>query len=185
MAQALPVTKATSNVAAAAEVFLEYGEFIQTVIRLNIPDPHEAHDFLHDFFLSLVANPIPPDVTNLKTYLYRAMLHDILDIRRQHIIRSSILKDCRYSRIPAPANAPESVLMDREEVLKLFDLIEKRLSRTEAEAVSLRFREDFTTEEAARRMNIKPRTVSRYVSVGLDKLRQLVSEGQRCNHEDI
>ena len=186
MSQALPVNnKASHSVAAAAEVFLEHGEFIRTVIRWNLPDAGEAHDFFHDFFLSLVANPIPPHITNIRSYLYRAILHDIVDTRRRRMIQWSVLQECHVCcRPPAPTNAPDTVVMDREETLKLFDMIERRLSRTEAEAVNLRFREDYTTEEAARRMNIKPRTLSRYLSVGLDKLRHFISEDEEYSHED-
>lgn len=180
MSQVLPVNnKASHNVTAAAEIFLEYGEFIRAVIATRLPDESEAHDFFHDFFVSLVANPVPPRITNVKSYLYRAIGHDIVDVRRRYMIRTSTLKQCRFpDNAIVTHNTPDTVVMDREEVVRLFDLIQSRLSRTEAEAVNLRFREDFTTEEAARRMNIKPRTLSRYVSVGLEKLRQCMSEGQ-------
>lgn len=179
MSQALPINnKASHNVTAAAEVFLEYGEFIRAIIRSRVPDEGEAHDFFHDFFVSLVTNPIPRHVTNVKSYLYRAIINDLVDARRRRMIQQSVLQECRFYERSRAANTPDTVVMDREEVLRLFDLIESRLSRTEAEAVNLRFRQDHTTEEAARRMNIKPRTLSRYVSVGLEKLRQCMSEGQ-------
>jgi len=187
LSQALPVKRRLRHsVKAAAEIFLEHGEFIRTVIRLNVKDAHEAHDFYHDFFLSIVANPIPSYVTNIRSYLYRAIVNDIVDYRRHLIVHQSAVETCGiYSRTGVLPDTPDTVVMDKEQALKLFNLIETRLSPTEAEAVTLRFRDNYTNAEAARRMKIKPKTLSRYVSVGLEKLRQLVSDGEGYNDEDI
>ena len=180
MAQVLSLdNKNGQNVTAAAEVFLEYGDFIRAVIHFNLPNPAEAHDFLHDFFLTLVANPIPANAIHIKRFLYRSIMYDILDHRRRRMIQKSALRNrVVYGRTAQPNN-PDNVIMDREQLLRLFDLVESRLTRTEATAVTLRFREDYSTEEAARQMNIKPRTVSKYVYTGLEKLRRIVS------HEEV
>ena len=61
--------------------------------------------------------------------------------------------------------------METEETSKMFELIERRLPPNEALAVRLRYRSNCSTGEAAKQMGVKPRSVSRYVSVGLKKFR--------------
>ena len=165
------------NVEAAARVFLEHGEYIRTVIRQKVRNKAEVEDFVQDFFLSLVSKPLPLDVRNIRSYLYRAIMNDIIDSRRRlRLYHAAIREHHAYSVSTNAQDDPGSVLAAIEETVKFFGAIEERLNCSEAQAVILRYRDDCSTKEAARRMKVKPQTVSRYLSVGLNKLREFLSQ---------
>ncbi len=172
------------SVEAAARVFLEHGEFIRTVIRQKVRNKAEVEDFVQDFFLSLVSRPLPGDVRNIRSYLYRAIMNDIVDSRRRlRLYHAAIREHHTYSVSTNAQDEPGSVLADIEETVKFFGSIEERLSSSEAQAVILRYRDDCSTKEAARKMKVKPQTVSRYLSVGLSKLREFLSQAGEDNDD--
>jgi len=59
-----------------------------------------------------------------------------------------------------------------DHVQKMLQTAKIRLSPREAQAVLLRFQENCCPLETAYKMGVKPQTVNRYVSVGLDKIRK-------------
>jgi RNA polymerase sigma factor (sigma-70 family) len=67
---------------------------------------------------------------------------------------------------------PENALIRTEEMSKMFELIEKRLPRSEAQAIVLRYRNHHTIKEVAEKMDVNSRSISRYISKGLSKIRQ-------------
>lgn len=71
------------RVGLAAEVFGKYGDEILTVIRCNEDDRSRANDIFQAFFVSLVRRPIPPDVKNVREYLYKAVTSGVIDFSRQ------------------------------------------------------------------------------------------------------
>ena len=83
----------SENVDKAYKVFAEHGNFIRAVIRSQVKNEAQAEDIFQDFFLALVAKPIPPDVKDLKSYLYKAINNDIVDaVRRMESYRSFAYK---------------------------------------------------------------------------------------------
>ncbi|MBA7664156.1 hypothetical protein ES703_72211 [subsurface metagenome] len=71
--------------------------------------------------------------------------------------------------------------MDIDEAKKMFELIERRLPPPQASALTLKYRDSYDTGEIAEKMRVKPRSVSRYASVGLEKIRCLLGKKQRGN----
>ena len=163
------------NVLAAFKTFAQYGNFIRDVIRSKLRNQDEADDVFQDFFLSLVSNPVPMGVKNIKSYLYRAITNDIVDaVRRTEAYKSHLRtynKDFNYSVNNAH---PESALMEKEEIDRMFELMERHLKEGERTAIKLRYMEQCSFNEVAEDMGVKPRSASRYVCVGLGKIRQLL-----------
>jgi RNA polymerase sigma factor (sigma-70 family) len=170
-----------SNVERAAEVFDEYGGFIRSVIRYHVRDKAEAEDLFQDIFLLLVAKPIPQDVQNVKGFLYRVISDTIKDaFRRIERYQAGMHRYAQHNARIAE-NRPENVVMGLEETKKMFELIERCLPSPEALALMLRYRDDYDTQEVAERMGVKPRSVSRYVSVGLKKIVLALGEKQESS----
>ena len=69
--------------------------------------------------------------------------------------------------------------METEEVEKMFELIHKHLPKNEATAMALRYKGDYNIHETAKKMDVKPKSVSRYLSAGTKKLRQVLGVGER------
>lgn len=172
---------APSNVDRAAEVFDKYGDFIRSVIRFHVKDEAEAKDLFQDLFLLLVAKPIPPEVQNVKTFLYKVISDTIKDAFRRIDRYQARIRRYAERNVQAFENRPANVLMEEEETKKMFELIERHLPSYEALAVKLRYRDKCDIEEAAEQMRVKPRTVSRYVSAGLKKIVDVFREEQGGN----
>jgi len=168
-----------SNVERAAEIFSEYGDFIFAIIRYQVSNDALAYDVFQDFFLSLVSRPIPAGVENIKSYLYRAITNDIIDaVRRVEKHQAMIHKYAGCLDYSINKSSPENALIEIEETNKMFKLIKGWLPRSEAQAITLRYRHNYNIKEVAKKMKVNNRTVSRYISVGLSKLRQFLTVKQ-------
>ena len=157
------------NVDRAAEVFGKYGDFIRSVTHFHVKNEAEAEDLFQDLFLSLVAKPIPQEVQNVKAFLYKVITDSVKDTFRRVERYQSRIRRYAERNVRIIENRPENVLMEAEETKKMFALIERHLPQKEALAVTLRYKDNCNTVEVAEKMGIKPRSVSRYVSVGLKK----------------
>jgi RNA polymerase sigma-70 factor (ECF subfamily) len=167
-----------SNVERAGEVFEEYGRFIHSVIRFHVKDESEAEDLFQDLFLFLVAKPIPDHVRNKEGFLFRVISDRAKDaLRRVDRYQAKMRRYARHS-VPAIEDRPEHVVMEVEEAQKTFELIEKRLPTAQSSALDLRYRRNYTISEVAERMGVTARSASKYICVGLTKIRQVVSEQQ-------
>ncbi len=71
------------NVGVAARIVSEYTDFIYMVICSQVQNKSRVDDIFQNFFISLVFKPIPEDVKNIKSYLYKAICNDIVDTQRQ------------------------------------------------------------------------------------------------------
>lgn len=166
----------TSDVDRAAEVFSKYGNFIRTVIYRHVENSALADDLFQDFFLSLVSKPIPANIQNIRGYLYKAITNDVVDaVRRVEKYKTRMDKYAECFNYSVNNNSPENALIKIEQTNKMFRLIEGRLRRSEARAVTLRYRNSYNITEAAKKMRVNNRTVTRYISVGLSKVRQLLA----------
>lgn len=169
---------APSNVDRAGQAFEEYGDFIRSVIGFYVKNETEAEDLFQDLFLSLISKSMPEEVQDVKAFLYKVISDMVKDAFRR--IDRYQAKIRRYAKHNAATieDCPENVLMEVEETKKMFELIERRLPPKEALAVTLRYRDNRDTGEVAKQMRVKPRSVSRYVSVGLRKVRCFFGEKQ-------
>ena len=66
----------------------------------------------------------------------------------------------------------------------MFKLIHLELPANEAKAIKLRFKDRHDRVKAAKIMGVDPSTVSRYVSVGIKKVRNSVDENKGGNHDN-
>ena len=173
---ALPSTDTndyTDNVDAAAKIFTEYGDFILMVIRYNVKNETQADDLFQDFFLSLVASPLPAGVQNVKGYLYRAITNKIIDaIHRVESYQNHMYKYAKHLNRSINKKTPENAFIEAEETKKMFELIEMRLRSSHAQAITLRYKNNYEIKEVARKMNVRNASVRKYIYVGLSKIRQ-------------
>lgn len=165
-----------TGVSAAAKVFAEYSDFIRGVIRYRINDEAQAEDLFQDFFLTLVLKPLPEGIRNTKGYLYRRIINSIVNAtHRVENYRARIRRYAERAKYSDTEYNPESDLIVAEETDRMLELIESRLPAREAEAVELRYKEEMSVPEVASEMDVDNRTVSRYISVGLCKIREMLA----------
>ena len=169
-------SSAPSKVDRAAEIFSKYGDFIRAVIRYQVANDAQADDLFQDFFVSLVSRPIPAGMQNIKSYLYRAITNDIVDAaHRVEKCKTLMHKYAECLDHSINKSTPENALIEKEQLDEMFALIKGRLPRSEARAITLRFGNNFNIKEIAKKIHVNNRTVSRYISAGLSKVRQFFS----------
>lgn len=165
-----------NQVLAAEDVFRQYGGFIRSIIYQQVADNAQlAEDIFQEFFLTLIGKPIPPETRDIKRYLYKAVTNRIIDSRRR--VKRYQHKLDRYAlHVGLPeAKHPGNELEEtrREDVNHL---LEHHTTSSEAQAVRLKFLEQHDIEEIANQMGINSRSVSRYITSGISKLRKQLSE---------
>ena len=75
----------------------------------------------------------------------------------------------------------EAAFLQTEEAQQLINQIQQHLSENEAKAILYRYQHECTLEETADKMGLQPKTISRYVSVGLKKIREIVKNKERAD----
>ena len=162
-----------NNVGTATEIFAEHKDFIHMVIYSQVKNKSRADDIFQEFFLSLVSKPIPQNVKNIKSYLYRAICNDIVDTQRQvERYHAQIQKYQERYNFSINNTEPENALIRDEQMNKMFGLIRGRLTSSQSQAIALRFGTNRTIREVAEKMGVKCTSVSRYISTGLRRMRQ-------------
>ena len=176
---ALPSTNTNmyeNNVLMVSELLTEHGNFIRAVIRSQVKNEDQVDDIYQDFFLSLVYRPIPKGVKNIKSYLYRAITNDIVDVaRRVEKYKTLMHKYVECLDYPINKNTPENALIEKEQLDKMFALIKGRLPNSESQAIFLRYRKHHSLKEVAEKMGVNDRSVSRYICIGLRKIRHFLA----------
>lgn len=161
----------------AVAIFNEYGDFIRAVIRFQAHERSWQEDLFQEFFLTLIRKPVPAEVRNIKSYLYRAIVHHVLDsVRARENYRRAMKKYAKKTRIPINNRSAESALIeDTEERNATIAYLARHLQEREAQAFLLRYRDNFSIGEIATRMGVNARTVSRYLSESLKRLRETLA----------
>ena len=157
---------------AAAKVFAEHGRFIRGVIRFHAHDEVHEDDLFQEFFLALVNSPLPSNVRNIRGYLYRAIINDAVDMtRRQEKYQRNLKKHAERTRISINKKTLEDAIEETDEIDCVFARLAKRLQPREAQVMSMRYRQDCSIGEIAAALGVNKRTVSRYLSSALSKIR--------------
>ena len=162
-----------NNVGTATEVFAEHRDFIHMVVYSQVKNKSHADDIFQNFFLSLVSTPIPHNVKNIKSYLYRAICNDIVDTQRQaERYNAQIHKYKERCDFSINNTEPENALIREEQLNKMLNLIKGRLTSSQSQAIALRYGTNHTVKEVAEEMGVKCTSVSRYICTGLRRIRQ-------------
>lgn len=170
----------SDNIKMVRKIFDEHGDYIRSVIRFNIKNETEADDLFQELFLSLVTSTraIPKDVKNIKRYLHEVIFYEITDSFRQMERYQSRIHKYAKGQKSMLEGEPETALMAADETKNMFRIIRNSLSQKEALAVTLRYKDNCDIKEIADKMKLKSRTVSRYITIGLRKIRQLLEVSQ-------
>ena len=170
-------TDGDENVRSASRIFAKYGDFIHNVIWSKADNKYEVDDLYQSFFLSLVSTPVPKDVKNIKSYLYQAIRNDIIDSNRRKQ-RSQIFLNNYSNDSDFSINKTGSTnAFNDENTEKIFRLIRGHLTPTESKALTMRFEKGCSNEDIAKETGVNKYSVSRYICIGLKKIRQILAAG--------
>lgn len=163
----------SENIVAATKIFEEHGAFIYNVFRYKTSDQSLVDDLFQDFFLALAANPVSLEGPQLRAYLYRAIVNDIRDaVRRVQRYRNLLNKYSENYNFAVNKQRTKNATSIEERVEAIIRNAWESLSPKETNAITLRYLKGYSTAEVAQKMQVKPETISRYICVGLCKMRQ-------------
>jgi RNA polymerase sigma-70 factor (ECF subfamily) len=161
------------NIDDAAELFAVHGDFLLRIFQRNLPE-QDAYDLWQDLFLSLITNPLPRHIPNVRNYLYRAAVNDIVDFRRRSQRHTEKMGEYSYWFKPDQFDdSPEQHLIDIESLAEIFGQIEQNLPATIRQAILDKHKNNMNHRQIAEKMNVKQKTVNRYISVGIKKIREI------------
>jgi RNA polymerase sigma factor (sigma-70 family) len=131
-----------------------------------------------DLFLSLVLKPLPRDIRNTRSFLYRVITARVIDkFRHENRMKALISKYARRKQ-GGQEEFQEDFLVETESAEKMFSLIQKHLPPNEALVIMLRYKHGFDISQTAKKMGVKPRSVSHYLSTAISKIRYVMKD--RC-----
>ena len=163
----------------AEEVFDRYGDEIRAMIDFNVKDKSSAEDIFHDLFVSIVKKPVPLGIENVRAYLYRAVSNDVVDrFRRARNHREGIQGYAEYRRDRAGEKEPQNVAIEAEETERMLQLIESHLPPRQANAFIQQCGVRRGASDAAAELGIDRRSVSRYLTEAIKKMRRIVSNNE-------
>lgn len=164
------------NLELASQIFDGYSDFIYSVIYAKVQNEEKADDIYQDFFISLISKPIPPSIKNIKGFLYRAIYNDITDsYRRVDRYKTNMKKYNQKIKTTINKSPSRNAFKEKEEIKEMLRLIHEQLPSSCSQAIILRYGDNLSIKEVAKKMNVKSSSVSRYISKGLKMLRLLLT----------
>jgi len=157
-------------------MFAEHEDFILAVIRSRCRRGFDVEDVYQDLFVYMVNKPVPDNVVSIRSYLYAAIVMRTNDAaRRVRRYRSSLYGYVEKKGFCGREDSPERMVLLKEDAGRALRLIEKGvLKRSEARAIKLRYMNNWGPKDVADEMGVDVRSVSRYISVGLKRIRLLM-----------
>ncbi len=172
-------TKVETKVEQAAQIFDDYAAEIYSIILFNVNDSSIADDIFQDLFLTFIQKPIPSNTRNIKAYIFKTITNDISDtVRQAKNYHQRLTRYAEGKKHLMITGNPEDTAIQAEQMRKLFDLIEKQLPPRQAQAIFLRYMDNRSTTEAAKKMGVSKTTISKYVWLGLKKIQQLFARSK-------
>ncbi len=133
-------------------------------------------DLFQDFYISLVAKPIPEKIINIKSFLYKAIINHLSSSSKR--IRAYEKKIQNYQKnfdfIVNKMESTSALLIREESNNDIFEVIKKNTPKKKYMAIVLRYRDGYSIKEVADKMGIKYSSVTRYLSTGLRKIRHCI-----------
>ena len=133
--------------------------------RVLLGDDEEAEDVVQDIFLRVARNDIPPKSDN---YLLVAVRNACLNR-----IRQKQLHEKMRNLLPIDADAdfqPIDKELERLEDIAAF--VNEQMEEPHRSIFHLRFDEDLTIAEIARRLGLNPNTTYKYLAQCMEHIRQ-------------
>jgi RNA polymerase sigma factor (sigma-70 family) len=156
-------------------IFAEHEPAIRAMIRHHARSRDEEEDIYQNLYLSLVCNPIPAPLTNTLAYLDTVIKNDIIDAARRRKSHREMLDRYVAGYTPEPSQSdPQEAAIRAEEIRRVAEFVQTSLPAHEARAVLERYGHGRGTADAAQSMQVKKRTVSRYLCRGLKRIREAV-----------
>ena len=133
--------------------------------RVLLGDDEEAEDVVQDIFLRVARNDIPPKNDN---YLLVAVRNACLNRIRQKQLHEKV-----RNLLPIDADADfQPIDKEQERLEDIAAFVDNQMEEPHRSVFHLRFDEDLTIAEIARRLGLNPNTTYKYLAQCMEHIRQ-------------
>ena len=133
--------------------------------RVLLGDDEEAEDVVQDIFLRVARNDIPPKNDN---YLLVAVRNACLNRIRQKQLHEKV-----RNLLPIDADADFQPIDKQQERLEdIAAFVDGQMEEPHSSIFHLRFDEDLTIADIARRLGLNPNTTYKYLAQCMEHIRQ-------------
>ena len=133
--------------------------------RVLLGDDEEAEDVVQDIFLRVARNDIPPKSDN---YLLVAVRNDCLNRIRQKQLHEKV-----KNLLPIDADADfQPIDKEQERLEDIASFVDGQMQEPHRSIFHLRFDDDLTIADIARRLGLNPNTTYKYLAQCLEHIRK-------------
>ena len=140
-----------------------YSEMIHQA-RVLLGDDGEAEDVVQDIFLRITDSDIPPkNDSYLLTAVRNACLNEIRQMQLHERVKNLLPIETEIDQQP--------IDKQQEQLDNISAFVDEQLEEPQRSIFYLRFNEDLTIAEIARRLGLNPNTVYKYLALSIQKIR--------------
>ena len=140
-----------------------YSEMIH-LARVMLGDDGEAEDVVQDIFLRIADSDIPPkNDSYLLTAVRNACLNEIRQMQLHERVKNLLPTENEIDQQP--------IDKQQEQLDNISAFVDEQLEEPQRSIFHLRFDEDLTIAEIARRLGLNPNTAYKYLALSIQKIR--------------
>ena len=140
-----------------------YSEMIH-LARVLLGDDGEAEDVVQDIFLRIADSDIPPkNDSYLLTAVRNACLNEIRQMQLHERVKNLLPIETEIDQQP--------IDKQQEQLDNISAFVDEQLEEPQRSIFHLRFNEDLTIAEIARRLGLNPNTAYKYLALSIQKIR--------------
>ena len=140
-----------------------YSEMIH-LARVLLGDDGEAEDVVQDIFLRIADSDIPPKSDSyLLTAVRNACLNEIRQMQLHERVKNLLPIETEIDQQP--------IDKQQEQIDNISAFADEQLEEPQRSIFHLRFNEDLTIAEIARRLGLNPNTAYKYLAQSIQKIR--------------
>ena len=140
-----------------------YSEMIH-LARVMLGDDGEAEDVVQDIFLRIADSDIPPkNDSYLLTAVRNACLNEIRQMQLHERVKKLLPTENEIDQQPIDKH--------QEQLDNISAFVDEQLEEPQRSIFHLRFDEDLTIAEIARRLGLNPNTAYKYLAQSIQKIR--------------
>ncbi len=158
-----------------SDIFSQHSDFIWSIIRTKVNNEDQAWELFQNLYVTLATRNLPSNIINIRSYLYRAIINQIVELARKRQRQRQLLQNVFLNlKILIKKEPPRNVSISK--VDKILEFMKEELSYNEEKAIILKYLEGYKISEIARKLDVKKSTVSSYLHSGIKKIRLLIKE---------
>ena len=170
----VPVESGPAQVQAES-LFSEYSDFLVEIFQRHLPE-QDAWDVFQGLYLKIATKGFPGGIEDIRGYLYQTAKNAIKDhLRKDATYRKKISESTKHNKLK-PSENPATKVMQRDLLMKTFEMIEKELGPSVNQVFVQKFQHNQNHYQVAKKLKIKKGTVDRYLSVGTKQIQEFYDE---------